>query len=282
MSLVMRDSDEPFAISVDGLHVVAGYGDHPNWTPEGWARFSDSVVRLVIVRSADNVGDILDVERTMATPEQCPGWADRFDRPHRRRPTIYCDRSTIDAVRREMGERKFDWWAATLDGTTDVPGAVAVQHCGAADSLDPCRTAGHYDESVILDPSWIGQAAPFLTTSSHAGGESSMVIISAPAAINPGRLDVFVIDSNRNVARTFSDGGAGGIDQLDHAWMGVDAEHTPAGGFRPGSLTVSWDNLNRQVVGVEDTHGGAFMAVINPNGSFAQGWTKLRVDVSTP
>jgi len=159
--LLMRDSDNASAIPTTGLAAVAGYGDgNAMWSSEDWARFNDpSIVKLSIVLDAGNVGDILDVENGAASPGDCPGWADRFHRPARRRPTIYCNRSTIDAVRRAMGSRPFDWWAATLDGTKNVPGAVAVQYCGAADSHDPCRTGGHYDESVILDASWIGQAA---------------------------------------------------------------------------------------------------------------------------
>jgi hypothetical protein len=158
MTLLMRDSDNP----LDNLAAVAGYADGgAQWSSEGWKRFEGhNIVPLSIVLSAANLGDILDVESGGASPEDCPGWADRFSRPGRRGPTIYCNRSTIAAVRRAMGSRSFDWWAATLDGTKDVPNAVAVQYCGAADSQDPCRTSGHYDESVILDESWIGEGHP--------------------------------------------------------------------------------------------------------------------------
>jgi hypothetical protein len=157
MALIMRDSTDPGDIPLDGLAAVAGYADGKlMWTSDGWARFPASIVRLSIVVSAADVGDILDVEPGCAEPPECPGWADRFNRPNRRRPTIYCNRGTIEAVRQAMGSRPFDWWVATLDGTKDVPGAVAVQYCGAANSKDPCRTSGHYDETVILDPSWIG------------------------------------------------------------------------------------------------------------------------------
>ena len=158
MALIMRDSDNPFDIPLDGLAAVAGYGDGAAmWSSQGWARFRAPIVALSIVISASDGGDILDVEHGAADPSQCPGWADRFHRAGRRRPTLYCNRSTIEAVRRAMGSRPFDWWAATLDGTRFLPGAVAVQYCGAADSNDPCRTGGHYDESVILDPAWIGR-----------------------------------------------------------------------------------------------------------------------------
>jgi hypothetical protein len=154
--LYLRDSDNPHAIPLDGCVAVAGYGDgRAQWSSEGWARFPESIIKLSIVIDPAHAADVLDVERGAATPSSCPGWADRFHRPGRRRPTIYCNRSTIDLVRAAMGNRAFDWWAATLDGTMYVAGAVAVQYCGAADSHDPCRTGGHYDESVILDPTWL-------------------------------------------------------------------------------------------------------------------------------
>src|SRR5215471_12036489 len=153
MVLIMRDSTEPFDIPVDGLAAVAGYGDGKfTWSSAGWARFAAPIVPLSIVISGADRGDILDVEPGCADPSECPDWADRFDRPGRRRPTIYCNRDTIDTVRRFMGGRQFDWWAATLDGTRDVPDAVAVQFAG--ESL----TGGHYDESVVLDPAWAGRA----------------------------------------------------------------------------------------------------------------------------
>src|SRR5437660_130711 len=153
MALIMRDSTDPFDIPLPGLDVVAGYGDGQFvWSSEGWARFRSPIVPLSIVISGDDRGDILDVEPGAADPGECPRWADQFNRPGRRRPTIYCNRGQIADVRRAMGSRPFDWWAATLDGTRDVPGAVAVQFAG--ESL----TGGHYDESVVLDPAWAGRA----------------------------------------------------------------------------------------------------------------------------
>lgn len=158
MTLIMRDSIDPFAIPLDNLAAVAGYGDGQwMWTRDGWARFPASVVALSIVTNPRNKGDILDVERGDAQPSDCPGWSDDFNRPWRRLPTIYCNRQTIDEVRMWMGSRPFDWFAATLDGTKDVPGAAVVQYAG--ENL----TGGHYDESVILDPGWLGVGDMALT-----------------------------------------------------------------------------------------------------------------------
>ena len=159
--MILRDSTNPFDIPLDGLDAVAGYGDGPwAWSSEGWARFPAAIVPLSIVIDPAHAGDVLDVERGDATPAACPGWADRFNRPGRRRPTIYCNRETIGAVRQAMAGRPFDWWAATLDGTlTGTDGAVAVQWKGAA------LTGGHYDESTVLDAGWIG--GDMLTADEH-------------------------------------------------------------------------------------------------------------------
>src|SRR5215471_17330130 len=160
-SLLARDSTDPFAIPLIGLSAVMGYGDGLyQWTSAGWARFQPPIVPLSIVVHPANSGDILDVEFGDASPSDAPGWADRFDRPLRRRPSLYHSRNLRDAVLAAMAGRAYDWWAATLDGTVDVPGAVAVQYCGASDSNDPCRTTGHYDESIIFDPGWINLQPP--------------------------------------------------------------------------------------------------------------------------
>lgn len=165
MKVIARDSIDPFAIPLDGLTSAWGYGDGLwIWSSTGWARFQPPIVPLSIVVDPQNSGDILDVENGDARPGDCPGWADRFDRPGRRLPTLYSARGTdasgrvdwsiIQAIIDAMAGRPFDWIMATLDGTTDYTGSpkvpVAIQARGAA------QTGGNYDESIILDPTWIG------------------------------------------------------------------------------------------------------------------------------
>jgi len=166
MTLVMRDSITASDIPLAGLDAVGGYGDGPRmWSSQDWARFPDGIVPLSIVINAAHQGDILDVETSDATPDQCPGWVQRFNRPNRRAPTFYCNRVTWPTIVNAVGlavARRCDWWISTLDNTQDVyyghrgtapPGGlnvVAIQWKGSAE------TGGHYDESVILDASWIG------------------------------------------------------------------------------------------------------------------------------
>jgi hypothetical protein len=178
----MRDSVNGHLIP-PGTPVVAGYADGIYvWSQDMWDAHPDAV-HLSIAVSADHQADILDVERFDAVPADVPGWIDRFSRPGRRRPTVYCSRADIDAVRGAAAPRAFDWWAATLDGTTSVPGAVAVQFADY----------GGYDESVILDPTWVGaNVAP--APAPHpppTGGDELMTMDGARILVWMFRLQLF-------------------------------------------------------------------------------------------
>jgi hypothetical protein len=147
----MRDSIDARGIPQD-TPVVAGYGDgryvwSPSWADgSNWWDLFPNAVQLSIVVSAADQGDILDVEPGNATPAECPGWCDRFNRPGRRAPTIYTNRATWPQVQAAVGSRRVDYWISTLDGTQQVAGAVAVQY----------TDVGAYDESAIWDGSWVG------------------------------------------------------------------------------------------------------------------------------
>ena len=151
MTLLLRDSINAPLIPKD-TPVVAGYGDgkyiwSPSWLDgSNWFDLFPASLHLVIVVNAAHAGDVLDVETGDATPADVPGWCDRFNRPGRRAPTIYCDRNTWPLVQQAVGNRRVDYWIGTLDGTKVVPGAVAVQYVDT----------GAYDESIIQDPAWVG------------------------------------------------------------------------------------------------------------------------------
>lgn len=153
--LIARDAIHASGIPLD-TPVVIGYGDGAisQWTSSDWARFPASTPQLSIVTDPAHAGDILDVERFDARPWQVPAWVRAFRRPGRRRPTVYASRDTwpqvVDALAAAgLPALEVDWWAATLDGTMLVAGAVAVQYIDT----------GPYDESVILDPTWVGMEA---------------------------------------------------------------------------------------------------------------------------
>lgn len=150
--MILRDSIDATLIPRDS-DAVAGYGDgvyswSPSWRDGSnwWDLFPPTTPRLVIVVSAAHAGDVLDVEFGDAAPADAPAWCDRFQRPGRRLPSLYHSRQLRDQVLAAMAGRPYDWWAATLDGTTDVPGGVAVQYVDR----------GAYDESLVIDLDWIG------------------------------------------------------------------------------------------------------------------------------
>lgn len=174
--LLMGDSTTAADIPPAELDAVAGYGDGLyEWSSEDWARFGPRIVPVSIVVDRRDQGDVLDVETGAAAPTDTPLWVAAYNRPARPRPTVYVNRVNWPHAVTALGDngldpRQVDWWVSTLDGTLDAwygsPGAhpptglqlVAVQWKGEA------LTGGHWDESIIVDPSWIGLpvAAPYV------------------------------------------------------------------------------------------------------------------------
>ena len=171
MNRTMRDSAIPAAIPRPGLDLVAGYyNGRFTWSPTDWARFRPSVprVRIDVNGTAPADASVLDVENGDATPQEAVPWVQA-----RRKlfpgtaPTIYCNRSTAvlaEAALHAAGLHpgiEYTLWIATLDGDQKAadalakgPGVVAVQWKGQA------QTGGHYDESIVYDPSWHPAAVP--------------------------------------------------------------------------------------------------------------------------
>jgi len=161
-TLILRDSIYAPLIPAD-TPVVAGYGDglyiwSPSWKDgSNWFDLFPNAIKLAIVVSAAHVGDILDIETGDATPTDAPGWCQRFSRAGRRAPTLYCNRDTwplVIAALKQAGvdPLSVDWWISTLDGSQSVP----VPAGGKQPALIQYVDTGAYDESVILDPEWVG------------------------------------------------------------------------------------------------------------------------------
>ena len=141
--IIMRDSTNPEEIPTD-TPVVAGYADgFYEWDQTDWDRFPNAI-KLTIATNANTEADILDVENGDATPSQAVEWCNRFNRPSRERPTIYCNRSTWPTVQSLLAGHVVDYWISTLDGTESVDGAVAVQY----------KDVQTYDQSAINDYEW--------------------------------------------------------------------------------------------------------------------------------
>lgn len=86
----------------------------------------------------------IDVEKGAALPEDVVSFI-KERRKHYDDATAYVNRSNWDAVRNLVAEAHIPqpfYWVSTLDGTTDVPGAWAVQDHGGMTSP--------YDTSILF------------------------------------------------------------------------------------------------------------------------------------
>jgi hypothetical protein len=133
--------------------LVAGYIDGvPRWPADAWDRFPDSVHVRIALDPATNDGDVLDIERGAANPDQAPGWTQRR-RAAGADPTNYCNASTWPAVRAAYaaaGVPEPHWWIAQYDGVAELlPGTVAKQYA------DPPGSGGHWDLTAAAD-TWPG------------------------------------------------------------------------------------------------------------------------------
>lgn len=149
---------------VGGIHssfsdaaLVAGYiNGRYAWSQADWNLFPHSIHVEISVTSS-GAGDVLDVENGDATPEEGYGWIERRKAAGLDRPTIYCSRSVVPAVRAATGKfilnRDYDLWVADYTGKAHSlvaagPGAelqvAAVQHTNTA----------KWDISTVYDDGW--------------------------------------------------------------------------------------------------------------------------------
>jgi hypothetical protein len=143
--------------------MVAGYinGDYA-WTQADWDLFPHANhVQITITASAD-AGDVLDVEPGNAAPEQTAGWIEMRKASGYYRPTIYCNLSTVPAVRQGTGAyilgRDYDIWVADWTGSpheVTAPGTPAAM-CSATQY----ESTENYDVSVVYDEGWPHRTAP--------------------------------------------------------------------------------------------------------------------------
>jgi hypothetical protein len=110
------------------------------------AKEGGKIVFRITVRSSDNEGDVLDVEKGDATPADAPGWVQRRRQAGHPNPGAYCSLSAWPAVRQAFTDAKVvePWyWVAAYpgNGANLYPGAAAHQYVDH----------GGYDESVFVD-----------------------------------------------------------------------------------------------------------------------------------
>jgi hypothetical protein len=132
--------------------MVAGYlSGSFAWSSAEWGLFAPPTEHVTIVTNASvNAGDVLDVEAGDATPAQTQAWIAMRKRSGLYRPTIYCNLSTVGAVRAGTGPyilgKDWDLWVARWDGNDSsvYPLAVAKQE----------QNITSYDVSVVYAGNW--------------------------------------------------------------------------------------------------------------------------------
>lgn len=137
--------------------MIAGYltGKYA-WTAAEWALFPHAAHVTIATTASVNAGDVLDVETGDAKPQDTFGWIKMRRAAGLYRPTIYCSRSVVPAVRQATGTfilgRDYDIWDADWDGSSkpDYPLAVAKQF----------RNTAGYDQSAVFDDGWPHRHAP--------------------------------------------------------------------------------------------------------------------------
>lgn len=99
--------------------VVAGYLDGAYaWTDADWSRFPGRRHVGIVVTASANAGQVLDVEKGDATPDQAPGWVTRR-RAARVDPVVYTSASNVHAVLDAFVAQKVSLpllWVASWDG----------------------------------------------------------------------------------------------------------------------------------------------------------------------
>lgn len=131
--------------------LAAGYVNGPisQWTPQEWARFSAGT-RLVRISVSPwvNDGHVLDVESGDALPAHAPGWAQTRRGSGLAAPCVYCNLSTLPAVRGAFYNTKVPeplYWLAR-------PGAAELEAlAGATVIATQYQYSGGYDLSVVAD-----------------------------------------------------------------------------------------------------------------------------------
>ena len=143
--------------------MVAGYIDGRfAWTQAEWNLFPHAVKVQIAVFSSTNGGDVIDCEAGDATPAEAAAWVRMRRAAGYYRPTIYCSRSVIPAVRQATGNlilsHDYDIWCADYTGTAHqvaAPGSPAAT-CAATQYLNTAA----YDASAVYDNGWPHRSAP--------------------------------------------------------------------------------------------------------------------------
>src|ERR1700751_493260 len=136
--------------------MVAGYiNGNFAWTQAEWNLFPRANHVTISVTASADAGAGLDAAAGDATPAQTAGWIARRKASGYYRPSIYCSRSVIPAVRQGTGSyilgRDYDIWAAYWTGSP---------HQGAPPAATRYETPTTSAGPPLRAPAWPPRPAP--------------------------------------------------------------------------------------------------------------------------
>ena len=161
MTVLMYDGINALAAGIakefPNAAMVAGYinGVYA-WSQQDWDLFPNADRVQVTVTASANSGDVLDVEAGDASPSQAAGWIAMRKAAGYYRPTIYCSRSVIPAVRTGTGSyilgQDYDIWVADYTGSAHE--VIAPGSPSATCSATQYESTANYDVSMVYDSGW--------------------------------------------------------------------------------------------------------------------------------
>lgn len=178
----MYDSTNMDAIPADA-QIVAGY---PHAFPTDYARFPNAL-QVRIDQHGNHADDchVADVETGAISVATVRQWVQSWHTLHPAGlaavnghfdvPTVYCNESTLLAVRNALVGQLYDVWVAWWDrGTSPVSGTSLLQY--ASPSSNP-PSGGDFDVSVVYDASWGVAVAP-------PPPKTSYVVVTLPGGVS--------------------------------------------------------------------------------------------------
>jgi|SRR5216683_687846 len=160
----MYDSVTPAAVPADAV-MVAGYvnGTVSQWSATAWSRWPHAV-RVDVLGTDAPAASVLDVERGDATPEEARVWVPQRNSLYGD-ATVYCNVSTLPAVRAACAGQSYRVWLADWTGEPhdrkDLNGGgatvAAVQY---ANDVAGCDLSAVYDDAWHPQPAAPAPAAP--------------------------------------------------------------------------------------------------------------------------
>ena len=180
----MYDSVNASAIP-DTAAMVAGYVSGPYaWHQQDWERFVHArCVHIATSADVDN-GEVLDVERTDATPAQVPAWLQKRAEKGVL-GSVYCGLDAVPQVLAACVSASVAFpplWIAHWDNTQELPGFAVAKQYKSTNAWDISVVRNHWPG---VDPEESGNATP---PSERYFASVSVEVLSAFYRVRSSRL----------------------------------------------------------------------------------------------